>query len=133
MKPHFESFSSKVASTAGQPIAFVIALAVLLAWAIAGPFAGWSLTWQLVINTCTTVVTFLMVFVIQNAENRDASAMQAKLDELIRAVSYARNEFIGVEHLSEAELRNLHEDLRKLATEEETERKVVERLLARRR
>jgi low affinity Fe/Cu permease len=132
MKQLFERFSSKVASLTGQPLAFMVAIGVFIAWVVSGPLLGWSLTWQLIINTCTTVVTFLMVFVIQNAENRDASAMQAKLDELLRAVRYARNEFIGVEHLSEEELHQLREDLDKLTSEEAAERKAIERLLSRR-
>jgi low affinity Fe/Cu permease len=73
----------------------------IIVWAVTGPLFHWSDTWQLVINTGTTIVTFLMVFLIQNAQNRDASAIQAKLDELIRAVGHARNEFIGIEHLTD--------------------------------
>ena len=101
----FEAMGGKVASLAGRPQAFAVALGIVILWGVSGPLFGWSDTWQLVINTGTTIVTFLMVFLIQSAQNRDASALQAKLDELIRAVDTARNEFIGVEHLSERELR----------------------------
>ena len=107
----FESFAQGVAGWAGRPPAFVLAFAVVLVWAVTGPLFAWSDTWQLVINTGTTIVTFLMVFLIQNAQNRDAAAIQAKLDELIRAVSDARNAFIGIEHLREAELEEIRQKL----------------------
>jgi low affinity Fe/Cu permease len=103
----FATMSHRVASWAGQPLAFIIAFGVVLVWAVTGPLFGYSNTWQLVINTGTTIVTFLMVFLIQNAQNRDGSAMQAKLDELIRAMNEARNEFIGIEHLTEAQLEQI--------------------------
>ena len=95
MERLFESIAQKVASWAGRPIAFITAFAVVLLWGLTGPIFQFSDTWQLVINTSTTIVTFLMVFLIQNAQNRDASAIQAKLDEIIRATTDARNEFIG--------------------------------------
>lgn len=100
----FTSFAARIASFAGQPITFVIALCIILVWGLTGPLFGYSDTWQLVINTGTTIVTFLMVFLIQNAQNRDAAAMQAKLDELIRAVTAARNDFIGIEHRTDREI-----------------------------
>jgi low affinity Fe/Cu permease len=128
----FERFSGRVAAATGQPWAFVIAALVIVVWALSGPIFGWSDTWQLVINTGTTIVTFLMVFLIQNAQNRDASAIQAKLDELIRAVGHARNEFIGIEHLSEAELVGLIKALERVAGNEEAHRLAIERLIARR-
>ena len=99
---------------AGQPIAFITAVSVIFIWGVTGPLFGWSDTWQLVINTGTTIVTFLMVFLIQNAQNRDASAIQAKLDELIRALNGARNEFIGIEHLTETELEGIRSALESL-------------------
>ena len=89
---------------AGQPLTFLMALGVIFVWVITGPIFHFSDTWQLIINTGTTIVTFLMVFLIQNAQNRDAAAMQAKLDELLRAVGKARDRFIGVEHLTEREI-----------------------------
>ena len=81
---------------------FVFAVAVIVVWAVTGPMFHYSDTWQLVINTGTTIVTFLMVFLIQNSQNRDAAAMQAKLDELLRAVDKAREQFIGIEHLTDS-------------------------------
>jgi low affinity Fe/Cu permease len=104
MNRFFEHFSARTAYFAGQPQAFVLAACIIVVWGITGPLFHWSDTWQLVINTGTTIVTFLMVFLIQNAQNRDAAAMQAKLDELLRAVGKARDRFIGVEHLTEREI-----------------------------
>src|SRR6478752_3544698 len=105
MKKLFAKFASGTAKAAGHPVAFLLAVASIAIWAVTGPIFNFSETWQLVINTGTTIVTFLMVFVIQNAQNRDGAAIQAKLDELIRA-SESENAFIGIEHLSEAEVEN---------------------------
>ena len=104
MDRFFTAAASRIALFAGQPVAFIIALALILLWIVTGPLFGWSDTWQLVVNTATTIVTFLMVFLIQNSQNRDAAAIQAKLDELIRAVHDARNEFIGIEHMTDREI-----------------------------
>ena len=104
MRRLFTAFASHIAGAAGRPATFVVAIAIVVIWAVSGPLFGWSDTWQLVINTGTTIVTFLMVFLIQNSQNRDAAAMQAKLDELLRAVRTARNEFIGIEHLTDEEI-----------------------------
>ena len=128
----FEHLAGRVASASGRPSAFALALSIILVWAVTGPVFGWSDTWQLVINTGTTIVTFLMVFLIQNAQNRDASAIQAKLDELIRAVGHARNEFIGIEHLSEGELISIREALERGSGDEEARHRAVARLIARR-
>ncbi|MEO5971772.1 MAG: low affinity iron permease family protein [Sphingomicrobium sp.] len=128
----FEHLSGRVAATAGRSGAFVLALTIVIVWAATGPLFHWSNTWQLVINTGTTIVTFLMVFLIQNAQNRDGSAIQAKLDELIRAVGHARNVFIGIEHLSEAELNALREQLERLGGDEAARHAAIERLLSRR-
>jgi len=106
----FSRFATSVADLSGKPTTFVAAVVVVLAWAIAGPFFGFSDTWELVINTGTTIITFLMVFVLQNSQNRDGKAMQAKLDELILA-SKARNEYVGIEKLDEKELKSLIESL----------------------
>src|SRR6186713_222042 len=98
----FDKFSSKVTKVTGKPISFIIAFLIIIVWGITGPLFGFSDTWQLVINTGTTIITFLMVFVIQNAQNRDAKAVHAKLDELIRAVADARDEFVNAEVEPEA-------------------------------
>ena len=104
MDRFFTAAASRIALFAGQPAAFIAALALIFLWIVTGPLFGWSDTWQLVVNTATTIVTFLMVFLIQNSQNRDAAAIQAKLDELIRAVRDARNDFIGIEHLTERQI-----------------------------
>ncbi len=109
----FTAIAAKIAGWAGQPAAFIIALATIIAWGFSGPLFGYSDTWQLVINTSTTIITFLMVFLIQNAQNRDAAAMQAKLDEIIRAIEGARNEFIGIEHLTETQLEQIRAQIEK--------------------
>jgi low affinity Fe/Cu permease len=100
----FTRIATVISASAGQPLTFFMAIGVILVWAITGPVFHFSDTWQLIINTGTTIVTFIMVFLIQNTQNRDAAAMQAKLDELLRAVSRAREQFIGVEHLTEHEI-----------------------------
>lgn len=128
----FAAFSHRVANWAGQPIAFILAVMVILCWILTGPIFHYSDTWQLIINTGTTIVTFLMVFLIQNAQNRDGSAIQAKLDELIRAVSSARNEFIGIEHLTETELEKIKTVLEQECGNDERHRRSIERLIARR-
>jgi len=99
----FAKFANATAHAAGHPATFIACCALVLLWAMSGPFFGFSETWQLVINTSTTIITFLMVFVIQNTQNRDGAALQAKLDELIRA-SEARNSFIGIENLPQEEV-----------------------------
>jgi low affinity Fe/Cu permease len=103
----FSSFAGKVAWAAGSPITFGVALVALLAWGFAGPFFDYSQGWQLLVNTGTTITTFLMVFVIQNSQNRDGLAAQIKLDEIIRAISGAKNSMIHLECLSDAELAEL--------------------------
>jgi len=128
----FERISGRVAFAAGQPLAFILACLVIIVWGVTGPLFKWSDTWQLVINTGTTIVTFLMVFLIQNAQNRDGSAIQAKLDELIRAGGRARNEFIGIEHLTEAQLIMLKSRIEEIAGDDAAHRHSIERLIARR-
>jgi low affinity Fe/Cu permease len=132
MTHFFEHLASRIAAATGKPLAFVMALSIVIVWALSGPVFGWSDTWQLVINTGTTIVTFLMVFLIQNAQNRDACAIQAKLDELIRAVGHARNEFIGIEHLTEKELEAIREALEKAGGDEVVRHAAIVRLIARR-
>src|SRR5512146_1540031 len=92
----------------GRPVTFALAVAIIVAWGVTGPMFHYSDTWQLVINTSTTIITFLMVFLIQNTQNRDGAAIQAKLDELIR-VTAASNSFIGIEHLTEEEVNEFRE------------------------
>src|ERR1700710_728809 len=107
MERMFETVAGKVSGWAGRPPAFILALSVIIVWGVTGPVFHYSDTWQLVINTGTTIVTFLMVFLIQNSQNRDGAAMQAKLDELIRAVDKAREEFIGIEHLTDQQIGHI--------------------------
>jgi low affinity Fe/Cu permease len=104
----FHHISQGVSSKLGSPTAFALAVLLIIAWIATGPFFGFSDTWQLVINTTTTIVTFLMVFAIQNTQNRDAKAMQLKLDELIKSTSTARTEFVDIEDLTDTELDLLH-------------------------
>lgn len=99
---------------AGSPRAFTLAVLVVLMWAVSGPYYHYSDTWQLVINTGTTVLTFLMIFLVQNTQNRDAKAMQLKLDELIRAHKASRNQLIDLEDLSDVEMEELHAQFKKL-------------------
>jgi low affinity Fe/Cu permease len=99
----FTRFASAVAKWTGRPIVFIACVVLVLIWAFTGPMFGFSDTWQLVINTSTTIITFLMVFLIQSTQNRDSAAIQAKLDELIRCGD-AENRFIGIEHLTDEEL-----------------------------
>lgn len=106
----FARFARAAAVCFGHPLAFFIAVLAVIVWAITGPIYHYSAEWQLVINTGTTILTFLMVFVIQNAQNRDAKAMQLKLDELLRSVHAARNEMIELENLSEEELLRYNEE-----------------------
>jgi low affinity Fe/Cu permease len=132
MNRFFERVAANVAMAAGRPAAFILALTIIIVWAVTGPIFKWSDTWQLVINTGTTIVTFLMVFLIQNAQNRDASAIQAKLDELIRSVGHARNAFIGIEHLSSTQLLKLLQTLELVTGDELAHREAIERLIERR-
>ena len=105
----FGDMASAVSRWTGRPATFLICILLVVVWAASGPLFGFSDTWQLVINTSTTIITFLMVFLIQNTQNRDNNALQAKLDELIRA-SEAKNDFIGIEHLTDAELEAILEE-----------------------
>ena len=113
----FTRFASGIAHLAGKPVAFATAVALILAWAITGPIFDFSNTWQLIINTLTTIVTFLMVFLIQNTQNRDAEAMHIKLDELIRAIKEAQNSLLDLENLDEDELDRIRSRYEKLAEE----------------
>ena len=117
----FTRFAKWTARMSGRPAAFALAVAVIILWALTGPLFGYSDTWQLVINTGTTIITFLMVFLIQSTQNRDSEAMQVKLDELIRAVQGAHNVLLDLEELEEKDLdriRNNYERLAEQAREE---------------
>lgn len=117
----FQRFSTQTARLSGKPLTFIIAAAVVIFWAVSGPIFGFSDTWQLVINTGTTIITFLMVFLIQNTQNRDTVAIQLKLDEIIMALSHAHNELIDAEDLDEDELESAHERMKRLAEESRKE------------
>lgn len=112
----FTRFAIEVAHWSGKPLAFVIAASLVVIWAATGPLFGFSDTWQLVINTSTTIITFLMVFLIQNTQNRDTLALQIKLAELIHAVGGAKNQLAAAEDLSDEELDRLHTEYRELAS-----------------
>jgi low affinity Fe/Cu permease len=115
MNKIFRKLAYKASEAVGSVWAFLIAFAVVAAWAISGPLFGYSDTWQLVINTGTTIVTFLMVFLIQHTQNRDAKILQLKVDELIRAVSEARTNLVGLEDLPDEEIARLEKELQRLA------------------
>jgi low affinity Fe/Cu permease len=117
----FDRFSKRTARSTGHPVAFVAAVALILAWLVTGPVFGFGTTWQLVINTATTIVTFLMVFLIQNTQNRDGAAVQLKLDELIRAIEGAHNSLLDLEELSEDELDDIRKEYLGLAEEARAE------------
>ncbi|AOH86260.1 hypothetical protein AWL63_22170 [Sphingomonas panacis] len=139
MERIFTKLAGRIAAFAGKPLAFVLAGAFIVIWGVTGPLFHYSDTWQLVVNTATTIVTFLMVFLIQNSQNRDAGAMQAKLDELIRAVDQARGQFIGIEHLTAKQIEEIRAALEKECSEQPdqyqgkagTTGDTVEQLLAR--
>src|SRR5687767_11662157 len=131
----FTMIASRIALAAGQPATFIAASGLILVWGMTGPIFDFSDTWQLVVNTATTIITFLMVFLIQNSQNRDAAAMQAKLDELIRALAGARGQFIGIEHLADHQIEAIRAALEQEADEaagkSATAHGSVERLLRR--
>lgn len=116
----FRVFARTTSNLLGTAWAFVIALSIIAVWAVTGPMFGFSDTWQLIINTGTTIVTFLMVFLIQNTQNRDAKAVHLKLDEIIRAIKGARNELVDLEELSDEDLKKLEAQFRELRHRAET-------------
>jgi low affinity Fe/Cu permease len=122
----FGEIANRTSQAAGRALTFLIAAGVVLVWALSGPIFHFSDTWQLVINTGTTIVTFLMVFLIQNSQNRDSAAIQVKLDELIR-VSTAHNSFVGIEHLSDDELEEIRTKCERRAQAERAGEESVER------
>lgn len=111
----FGRFSRATSRLAGRPVAFALAVAIIVSWAVLGPVFGFSETWQLVINTTTTIVTFLMVFLMQSTQNRDTEALQVKIDELIRAVHGADEKIMALDDAEEAELAAAHDKYRELA------------------
>jgi low affinity Fe/Cu permease len=128
----FTRFASTVSRLSGRPVVFIACCAFVLSWAITGPLFGFSDTWQLVINTSTTIVTFLMVFLIQNTQNRDNAAIQAKLDEIIR-VGDSDNKFIGIEHLSDEDLECILDEVEQKAQRLHAERRQRKAVKTRRR
>lgn len=116
MKETFRKTAARVSSAAGNPSTFLLALTIVIVWALTGKFFHYSNTWQLVINTGTTIITFLMVFLIQNTQNRDAKAMQLKLDELIRS-GQGRDSFIDIEDLTDEELAVVNQEFQRLHAE----------------
>jgi len=118
----FRSFAQRSSSVLGSAWSFCGAVLIIVLWLVTGPTFHFSDTWQLIINTATTVVTFLMVFLIQNTQNRDAKAMHLKLDELIRAVKGARNQLVDLENLSDDELKKLEKQFQRLRKEAENNR-----------
>jgi low affinity Fe/Cu permease len=122
----FGEIANRTSQAAGRALTFLIAAGIVLVWAISGPIFHFSDTWQLVINTGTTIVTFLMVFLIQNSQNRDSAAIQVKLDELIR-VSTAHNSFVGIEHLTDDELEEIRTKCERRANAEKAGEESVQR------
>jgi low affinity Fe/Cu permease len=118
VKRTFADIATAIAHQSGRPITFLLAAFIIIVWAITGPIFHYSDTWQLIINTGTTIITFLMVFIIQNTQNRDSAAVQAKLDELIR-VSRAQNTLIGIEHLTQDEISDIADKCLALAKKQE--------------
>ena len=117
----FTRLTKATAHISGRPVTFVVAASIILVWALTGPIFGFSDTWQLVINTGTTIVTFLMVFLIQSTQNRDTEAIQVKLDEVIRAIGDAKNELLDLEELEEEDLDRIRDSYRELARKARTE------------
>lgn len=113
----FTRFARSAATISGKPLTFITAVLIIIGWAILGPLFGYSDTWQLVINTGTTIITFLMVFLIQNTQNRDTEALQIKLDELIRSIKEARNDVLDLEEMDETQLNKIREEYLSLAHE----------------
>ena len=121
----FSRFAKGMSKTLGHPLAFGIAVLIIIVWAVSGPIFHFSDSWQLVINTGTTIITFLMVFLIQNTQNRDSATVQVKLDELIRAIKSADNSILNTENLTESDLQRLLQNYKHLAkiTEDKLQQK----------
>jgi low affinity Fe/Cu permease len=128
MKELFRKFAQAASQAVGSPWAFILAVTVIVVWGVSGPMFGYSDTWQLVINTGTTIITFLMVFLIQNTQNRDAKAIHLKLDELIRGVEGARTHLVDLEELSDDELERLRKQFQRLRRKEPKDRRTTAEL-----
>ena len=122
----FQAFATRASFWVGSKWAFGVALLLIIGWCLSGPYFHYSDTWQLVVNTATTIITFLMVFLIQNTQNRDAKAIHLKLDEIIRAINRADNEMIDIEKLSDEELESLAGQFEKIRAECEARKKKAE-------
>jgi low affinity Fe/Cu permease len=133
MQDFFRRIAHKISELVGTSWAFIIAFLLIVAWAVAGPFFEYSNTWQLVINTGTTILTFLMVFLIQNTQNRDSHAIHLKLDELIRAMDPARDKLIDIENMSDKELDKLAEEFKVFKQGHEERGSAIEHERVRRR
>jgi low affinity Fe/Cu permease len=133
MKDTFHRFAHLAADSVGSPAAFVLSLIVIAVWATTGPAFHYSDTWQLIINTGTTIITFLMVFLIQNTQNRDSRAVHLKLDELIRSVKAARNEMVGLENLSDEDLDRLQQEFANIREHAEHKLHTIQEHRSRRR
>jgi low affinity Fe/Cu permease len=131
--PLFARFAHAISKWAGKPATFLACVALVIVWAATGPFFGYSDTWQLVINTSTTIITFLMVFLIQNTQNRDALAFQIKLSELVIAMKGAPNSIASIEDLSDEDLEKLQQECHKHATDTAARAKHIKSALAKRR
>ena len=135
MHKTFTRIATMISTAAGQPLSFIMSVMIIVVWGVTGPLFHFSDTWQLVVNTGTTIITFLMVFLIQNSQNRDGAAMQAKLDELLRAVDKAREQFIGIEHLTDRQIEMIRTALERNAKNQEGKQRTaddsVDRLLNR--
>lgn len=135
MDKFFTAVAARAATLMGEPLAFIISTLLIIVWAASGPFLHYSDTWQLIVNTATTVLTFLAVFLIQNSQNRDGASMQAKLDEILRALDNAREQFIGIEHLTDAEICEIRSALERQVRNEddagESAAQTVQQLLER--
>lgn len=117
MNDIFRKFANRTSQIVGSAWSFITAVCIIVVWSLSGPLFGFSDTWQLVINTGTTIITFLMVFLIQNTQNRDAIAINLKLDELIHATKGARNKMIGLEEMSDEELKRIHKEVQKICNQ----------------
>lgn len=125
MNEIFRRIAARVAQIVGTPWTFLVSVLLIIGWAISGPFFHYSDTWQLVINTSTTIITFLMVFLIQNTQNRDAKAIHLKLDELIKATKGARNQMIDLDALTDEQLKELEDDYKRICNSDHEKHPVV--------